>query len=110
MTACIHVERMMHRSSIAVSGESAAGYALVKLIPSGLVGAARPLGLNLALAVDVSGSMYEEDGTGISRLQRVQEAALDAIQKLRPQDTLAIVGFAHQAQVLLAANEFLYVD
>jgi Ca-activated chloride channel family protein len=101
MTACIHLERMMHRSSIAVSGESAAGYTLLKLIPSGLAAAARPLGLNLALALDVSGSMYEEDGTGVSRLQRVQDAALAAIQKLRPDDTLAVIGFAHDARVLL---------
>jgi Ca-activated chloride channel family protein len=100
MTARIHIERMMHRSSIAVAGESAAVYTLVKLIPSGL-GAARPLGLNLALALDVSGSMYEEDGTGISRLQRVQDAAVGAIQKLRPEDTLAVIGFAHNALVLL---------
>jgi len=98
--AKIHIERMMHRSSIAIAGESAASYALVKLIPSG--GAAgKPMGLNLALALDVSGSMYEEDGTGISRLQRVQDAAIDAIDKLQPDDTLAIVGFAHNALVLL---------
>jgi Ca-activated chloride channel family protein len=101
MTACIHIERMMHRNSIAVTGESAAGYTLVKLIPSSLGGATRPLGLNLALALDVSGSMYEEDGTGTNRLKRVQDAALAAIQKLRPADTLAIIGFAHNAQVLL---------
>jgi Ca-activated chloride channel family protein len=101
MTACIHIERMMHRSSIAVSGASAAAYTLLKLIPSGLAGAARPLGLNLALALDVSGSMYEEDGTGVSRLQRVQDAAHCAIAKLRPEDTLAIIGFAHNALVLL---------
>jgi Ca-activated chloride channel family protein len=101
MSACIHVERMMHRSSIAVAGESAAAYALLKLIPSGLTGAPRPPGLNLALALDVSGSMYEEDGTGAARLKRVQDAASGAIQKLRPEDTLAIIGFAHNAQVLL---------
>ena len=65
--AKIHVERMMHRSSIAVAGESAASYALVKLIPSGL--GAKAMSLNLALVLDVSGSMYEEDGTGISRLK-----------------------------------------
>src|SRR5207237_7530479 len=35
MTAKIHIERMMHRSSIQVQGDSAATYALVKLIPSG---------------------------------------------------------------------------
>jgi hypothetical protein len=44
MTACIHIERMMHGSSIAVPGESAAAYTLLRLIPSGLGGAARWLG------------------------------------------------------------------
>ena len=72
MPAKIHVERMMYRSTIAVAGESAASYCLVKLIPSGEA-ASKPLGLNLALVLDVSGSMYEEDGTGISRLARVQK-------------------------------------
>ncbi|HEX3316139.1 MAG TPA: VWA domain-containing protein [Gemmataceae bacterium] len=97
--AKIHVERMMHRSSIAVSGESAVSYALVKLIPTGL--GAKPMGLNIALCLDVSGSMYEEDGTGVSRLKRIQDAALSAIRKLKPDDTLTIVAFAHDAVVLL---------
>jgi Ca-activated chloride channel family protein len=94
---------MMYRSSIAVQGESAASYALVKLIPSG-GGAGKPLGLNLALVLDVSGSMYEEDGTGISRLKRIQDAALAAIEKLKPDDRLAVVAFAHNAQVVLPAT------
>ena len=97
----IHLERMMYRNSIAVAGESAASYALLKLIPSGGAG---QLGLNLALALDVSGSMYEEDGTGISRLQRVQDAALAALQKLRPTDSLAVIAFAHTAEVVLPAT------
>ena len=59
------------------------------------------MGLNLALVIDVSGSMYEEDGTGISRLKRVQDAAAAAIAKLKPDDTLAIVAFAHNALTLL---------
>ena len=71
MPAKIHIERMMHRNSIAVKGESAASYALVKLIPTG-DGPSKPLGLNLGLVLDVSGSMYEEDGTGVSRLKRIQ--------------------------------------
>jgi Ca-activated chloride channel family protein len=100
MTAKIHIERMMHRNSIQVQGESAATYALVKLIPSG-AGAGKAMGLNLALVLDVSGSMYEEDGTGVSRLKRVQDAATAAIQKLKPDDTLAIVAFAHNALTLL---------
>jgi len=98
--AKIHIERMMHRKSIAVMGESAVTYALVKLIPAG-GGASAPMGLNLALVLDVSGSMYEEDGTGVSRLQRVQDAALGAIQSLKPTDRLTVVAFAHNALVLL---------
>ena len=98
--AKIHIERMMHRKSIAVLGESAATYALLKLIPA-TGGANAPMGLNLALVLDVSGSMYEEDGTGTSRLQRVQDAAVNAIQGLKPDDTLTIVAFAHNALVLL---------
>jgi Ca-activated chloride channel family protein len=103
MAAKIHVERMMHRSSIAVAGESAASYALIKLIPSGLGGAvaAKPMGLNLAMVLDVSGSMYEEDGTNIPRLKRVQDAAVAAIQKLKSEDTMTVVAFAHNALTLL---------
>ena len=100
--AKIHLERMMHRNSIAVTGESAASYALIKLIPAGLGG--KPMPLNLALVLDVSGSMYEEDGTGVSRLKRIQDASLKAIGKLKPEDTLAIVAFAHNALVLLPAT------
>jgi Ca-activated chloride channel family protein len=98
----IHIERMMYRSSIAVPGESAASYALIKLIPAG--GGGSSLALNLALVLDVSGSMYEEDGTGISRLKRIQDATRSAIQKLKPTDTLAIVAFAHNAQIVLPST------
>src|SRR5215813_9938834 len=103
MSAKIHIERMMYRSSIAVPGESAASYALVKLIPSA-DGAGKAVALNLALVLDVSGSMYEEDGTGISRLKRIQDAALASLEKLKPDDTLAIVAFAHNAQVVLPST------
>ena len=104
MTAKIHIERMMHRNSIQVLGDSAATYALLKLIPSGS-GGAKPMGLNLALVVDVSGSMYEEDGTGISRLKRVQDAALSSISKLDENDSLAIIAFAHNALTLLPSTK-----
>jgi Ca-activated chloride channel family protein len=109
MTAKIHIERMMHRNSIAVAGESAASYALIKLIPSGAA-AGKPLGLNLALVLDVSGSMYEEDGTGIARLKRIQDAAISAIQKLKPDDSLAIVAFAHNCQVILPSTKIAEKD
>jgi Ca-activated chloride channel family protein len=109
MPAKIHIERMMYRSSIAVAGESAASYALVKVIPSA-DGASKPLGLNLALVLDVSGSMYEEDGTGISRLKRIQQAALSAIDKLKPDDTLALIAFAHNCEVILPATTLAEKD
>jgi Ca-activated chloride channel family protein len=99
MSAKIHVERMMHRNSIAVPGDTAASYALIKLIPTGSGGHAAAL--NLALVIDVSGSMYEEDGTGISRLRRVQDAAIAALGKLRPDDMMTIVAFGHNALTLL---------
>ncbi|MCI0461718.1 MAG: VWA domain-containing protein, partial [Gemmataceae bacterium] len=101
--AKIHIERMMHRKSIAVLGESAATYALVKVIPAG-GGASAPMGLNLALVLDVSGSMYEEDGTGISRLDRVKDAAIGAIQALKPENTLAVIAFANNALTLLPST------
>jgi Ca-activated chloride channel family protein len=109
MSAKIHIERMMYRSSIAVPGESAASYALVKLIPSA-EGAGKAVALNLALVLDVSGSMYEEDGTGISRLKRIQQAALSALEKLKPEDTLAIIAFAHNCQVVLPATTLAEKD
>jgi Ca-activated chloride channel family protein len=103
MSAKIHIERMMYRSSISVPGDSAASYALIKLIPAN-EGAAKSVALNLALVLVVSGSMYEEDGTGISRLKRIQHAASAAIEKMRPDDNLAIIAFAHNAQVVLPSS------
>ncbi len=100
--AKIHVERMMFRNSVAIAGESAASYALIKLIPTS--GAVQPLPLNLALVLDVSGSMYEEDGTGRSRLSRVQDAARLAVNKLKPEDHLSIIAFAYDCQVVLPAT------
>jgi len=54
--------------------------------------------------------MYEEDGTGISRLKRIQDAAINAIAKLKPDDTLAVVAFAHNAMVLLPATTLAEKD
>lgn len=100
MPAKIHLERMLHRNSVSIRGDSAASYALIKVIPAG-DGSSPVLPINLILVLDVSGSMYEEDGTGISRLKRVQDAALAALPMLRPSDTLGIVAFAHDAAVVL---------
>jgi Ca-activated chloride channel family protein len=100
MSAKIHLERMMHRDVFKVVGQSTAAYALIKLIPAGEASAV-PMRLNVALALDVSGSMYEEDGTGLSRLRRVQEAAARAIQQLQPTDWISIIAFGQDANVVL---------
>lgn len=99
MSARLYLERMMHRDSIAVRGESAASYALIKLIPH--CGTTAPPPLVLALVIDVSGSMYEEDGTGQSRLRRVQEAVSSALSLLRETDRLALIAFGREAAVIL---------
>ena len=93
------VERMMHRQSVAVPGDSIASYALLKLIPTGELTAALPL--SLVLCVDISGSMYWADGAGRSRLDRVREAATAAIARLKPTDRLALIAFANGAEVVL---------
>jgi Ca-activated chloride channel homolog len=93
------LERMMHRQSIAVPGESIASYALLKLVPAGDSPASLPL--TLALCIDISGSMYWADGTGKSRLDRVRDAATAAVAKLKPTDRLALIAFGNGADVIL---------
>src|SRR5947208_8366001 len=93
------LERMMHRQSVAVPGESLASYALLKLIPAADGPASLPL--TLALCIDISGSMYWADGTGKSRLDRVRDAATAAVAKLKPTDRIALIAFANGADVVL---------
>src|SRR5262245_61697020 len=98
----LHVERLMLRPSIAVHGESMATYALVKVIPGR--GASPSPPLHVSLAINVSGSMYEEDGTGQTRLQRVRQALIDSLQLLRPSDRVSLVAFANGGAVLLSST------
>ncbi|WP_020474392.1 vWA domain-containing protein [Zavarzinella formosa] len=93
------LERMMHRQSIAVPGDSLASYALLKLIPTGEGGPGLPL--TLVLCIDISGSMYWSDGAGKSRLDRVREASTAAVSKLKPTDRVALIAFANGAEVVL---------
>jgi len=93
------LERMMHRQSIAVPGESMASYALLKIVPAGDDGVSLPL--TLALCIDISGSMYWGDGTGKSRLDRVRDAANAAVSKLKPTDRIALIAFGNGAEIVL---------
>ena len=97
------VESLLHLQSLAADDDWTDTYALLTLIPL-VTAAERNRNLNVALVLDVSASMYEEDGTGVSRLSRVQEAVHSAIQKLKPEDHLSIVAFAHDCQVVLPAT------
>ncbi|HEX8285498.1 MAG TPA: VWA domain-containing protein [Pyrinomonadaceae bacterium] len=55
--------------------------------------------INLALVIDKSGSMADAD-----KLSRVKEALLTLVSQLRPDDTLALVVFDSEAQVLMPAR------
>jgi Ca-activated chloride channel family protein len=55
--------------------------------------------LNLALVIDKSGSMADAD-----KISRVKEALLTLVSQLRESDTLSIVVFDSEAQVLLPAR------
>src|SRR2546423_14786924 len=91
------LERMMHRQSIAVPGESLATYALLKVIPSG--DGPAPLPITLALCIDISGAMYWGDGTGKSRLDRGREAATAAVPRAKPADPIALDAFRNGAEL-----------
>lgn len=55
--------------------------------------------LNLALVIDKSGSMAEND-----KMSRVKESLRTFIGKLRPDDTVSIIVFDTEAEVLFPAN------
>ncbi|TVQ47678.1 MAG: VWA domain-containing protein [Gloeocapsa sp. DLM2.Bin57] len=53
------------------------------------------LPLNLCLVIDYSGSMRGKP------LEKVKQAAIDIISKLNPGDRISVVGFNHQAKVII---------
>lgn len=53
------------------------------------------LPLNLCLVIDYSGSMQGNP------LEKVKQAAIDIISKLNPGDRISVVGFNHQAKVII---------
>ena len=57
--------------------------------------------LNLALVIDISGSMAATDDTQKSRLEWAKEAAIKTLAQLNYQDALSIVLFDDDSEVLL---------
>jgi hypothetical protein len=54
--------------------------------------------------------MYWADGTGKPRLERVKDAAKSAIEKLKPNDRIAFVPFAHGADLALPLTALSDID
>lgn len=100
--APLRLRGLMHRPTVAVTGESLATYALLWLEPPDI--RPRPVPLNLALVLDLSGSMYETDGTGRSRRQRLQDALRAVLDRLRPEDRLSLIAFGLDARVVLPST------
>ena len=92
----------MHRQTIAVPGDSLATYALLKLVPA--LSQRSPAAVHVAIAVDVSRSMLDDDGTGSSRLDRVRAAIASGLTRLRGTDRVAIVAFSGEALMLLPST------
>lgn len=99
----LRVEQWIDRTSLQVAGRSHVSFALLKLIPAREPVRAA-IGLDLTLVLDVSGSMQENDDTGKSRLERVQNAVIEALDRLRPDDKLTLIAFGHDARVVLPAT------
>ncbi|MCW5212711.1 VWA domain-containing protein [Desulfobulbus sp. TB] len=57
------------------------------------------LPLNLALVIDTSGSMRDEN-----KLVSVKQAAIALVNRLRPEDRLAIISYSNQARVVLPSS------
>ena len=57
------------------------------------------LPLNLALVIDTSGSMRDEN-----KLDSVKQAAIAFVNRLRPEDRLAIVSYSNQVKVVLPSS------
>ncbi len=57
------------------------------------------LPLNLALVIDTSGSMRDEN-----KLTYVKQAAIALVNRLRPDDRLAIISYSNEARVVLPSS------
>lgn len=61
--------------------------------------------LNLALVIDISGSMSANDDTEKSRLEWAKDAAIKTITELHDEDYLSVVVFDEAAEVLVPATK-----
>ncbi len=96
----VRLQQLLSPDSIVASSVSASVHALLTVEPVTEV-TLPPWPLDLALVIDCSGSMYEEDRTGQTRLQRTYHALEQVLERLRPSDRVSVIGFAASAACCL---------
>src|SRR5947207_11030729 len=100
MPDALTFEALPSREHVLSSAENFVLYVLLEAIAHGTPGGGGPrLPLNLGVVLDRSGSMYDE-----RRLEFVVEAVKFLVDNLNPDDKVAVVAFAHKAQVLAGSN------
>jgi Ca-activated chloride channel homolog len=85
--------------NVLVTSESKLVYLLAEISPSSSIGVG-PASLNLAIALDKSGSMYAAE-----KLDYVISAVSHVVDCLRPDDLCCIVAFADKARVLIPSSK-----
>ena len=99
----IHIERMMHRSSIMVAGDSAASYALVKLIPAGGGSTSRSPSTSPSSWM-LAAPCTKKTAPASAAYAAFRRLLFPPSKRLNPHDNLAIIAFAHNAQVVLPST------
>jgi Ca-activated chloride channel homolog len=100
MAGGLTFEALASRDHVLSSAENFVLYVLFEAIAGGrAAGAAGRLPLNLGVALDRSGSMYDE-----RRLEFVVEAVKFLVDNLAPGDKVAVVAFADQARVIASSD------
>ncbi len=95
----VNLRTSLSYQAVMTTSENKLTYLLAEVSPGEEIGGSS-LGLNLAIVLDKSGSMYAAE-----KLDYVIQAVSHAIDMLRPQDLCSIVVFADRARVLIPSSQ-----